>query len=230
LAAGKISTKKVSELVEEQIEGMIQSGMFKAGEKLPSVRELCEMFEVGRSAVRDAMTTLKGKGILQVKQGEGAYVCSFDSKNLFASQLMLPDTKDIRELFQVRKMLEPGLAEIAAEKRTEEDVLMLENLLTKESGNKWEADYEFHMKIARITGNQIVVQLIEFISAATRKAMIDVHQHIQTQELISNLLKEQHIHIFKSIQSNEVHKAKENMILHLDYVEKVLVNNVLIHT
>ncbi|MEL3973203.1 GntR family transcriptional regulator [Rossellomorea oryzaecorticis] len=69
MAAGKISTKKVSDFVEEQIEGMIQSGMFKAGEKLPSVRELCEMYEVGRSAVRDAMTTLKGKGILQVKQG-----------------------------------------------------------------------------------------------------------------------------------------------------------------
>ncbi|MEL3973202.1 FCD domain-containing protein [Rossellomorea oryzaecorticis] len=143
---------------------------------------------------------------------------------------MLPDTKDIRELFQVRKLLEPGLAEIAAEKRTEEDVVRLENLLTKESVNKWEADYQFHMKIASITGNGIVVRLIEFISAATRKAMIDVHQHIQTQESISNFLNEQHVQIFKSIQSNESNKAKENMILHLDYVEKVLVNNVLIHT
>ncbi|WP_175989448.1 FadR/GntR family transcriptional regulator [Bacillus sp. Marseille-Q1617] len=230
MTKSKISTKKVSELVEEQIQGMIQSGTFKSGEKLPSVRELCEMFEVGRSAVRDAMTTLKGKGILQVKQGEGAYVCSFDSKSLFASQLMLPDTKDIRELFQVRKMLEPGLVEMAAEKRSEEDVLILESLLTQESGRKWEADYEFHMRIARISGNQIIVQLMEFISAATRKAMIDVHQHIQSQEGISSQIEKQHHRIFQSIQSREPHTARESLILHLDYVEKVLVNNVLIHT
>ncbi|MGR3764489.1 FadR/GntR family transcriptional regulator [Rossellomorea sp. NS-SX7] len=226
----KISTKKVSELVEEQIEGMIQSGMFKTGEKLPSVRELCEMFEVGRSAVRDAMTTLKGKGIVQVKQGEGAYVCGFDSTSLFASHLMLPDTNDIRELFQVRKMLEPGLAEIAAEKRDEEDVLILKTLLTQKTGNEWEADYEFHMKIARITGNQIVVQLMEFISVATRKAMIDVHHHIQSQEEVSTQINEQHDWIFQSIQSRDPHTAKESITHHLDYVEKVLMNNVLIHT
>ncbi|MCA1055768.1 FadR family transcriptional regulator [Rossellomorea aquimaris] len=224
---GKISTKKVSEQVEDRIEEMIRSGMFKAGEKLPSVRELCDMFEVGRSAVRDAMTTLKGRGILQVKQGEGAYVCSFDSSSLFASRLMLPNTKDIRELYQVRKMLEPGLAEIAATVRSDEDVEVLQHLLS-EDGNKGEADYAFHMKIAGIAGNQILTGLMDFISAATRKAMSDVHQQIQSNEEISVRILEQHERILNSIESKQPDTARENMILHLDYVETVLVNNVLI--
>jgi GntR family transcriptional regulator, transcriptional repressor for pyruvate dehydrogenase complex len=227
LTADKIAVKKVSEQVEERIKGMIQSGMFKEGEKLPSVRELCEMFEVGRSAVRDAMTTLKGKGILQVKQGEGAYIRAFDTESFFTTQLMLPDTKDIRELFQARKMIEPGLAGMAAEKRTVEDVCILESFLSQEVMANWEADYEFHMKIARITGNRILVKLMAFIAASTRKAMIDVHQHIQSRDEISNLVMEQHNRIFKSIQSSDATAARENMISHLEFVEKVLVNNVL---
>jgi GntR family transcriptional regulator, transcriptional repressor for pyruvate dehydrogenase complex len=227
LTADKIAVKKVSERVEERIKGMIESGMFKEGEKLPSVRELCEMFEVGRSAVRDAMTTLKGKGVLQVKQGEGAYVRAFDTESYFTAQLMLPDTNDIRELFQVRKMIEPGLAEMAAEKRTVHDVHILEGFLSQDVMDKWEADYEFHMKIARITGNRILVKLMAFISASTRKAMIDVHQHIQSREDISKRVRDQHNRIFKSIQSSDAPSARENMIQHLDYVEKVLVKNVL---
>jgi GntR family transcriptional regulator, transcriptional repressor for pyruvate dehydrogenase complex len=227
LTADKIAVKKVSEQVEERIKGMIETGMFKGGEKLPSVRELCEMFEVGRSAVRDAMTTLKGKGILEVKQGEGAYVRSFDTESFFSTQLMLPDTEDIRELFQVRKMIEPGLAEMAAEKGTAEDVRILESFLSQEGVDKWEADYEFHLKIASITGNRILVKLMAFISASTRKAMIDVHQHIQSREEISSLVRDQHNRIFQSIQSSDASAARENMIRHLEFVEKVLVKNVL---
>ncbi|QWC20987.1 FadR family transcriptional regulator [Bacillus haikouensis] len=227
MTADKIAVKKVSVQVEERIKGMIQSGRFKEGEKLPSVRELCEMFEVGRSAVRDAMTTLKGKGILQVKQGEGAYVRAFNTENFFTTQLMLPDTKDIRELFEARKMIEPELAGMAAEKRTIEDIRILESFLSQEMMANWEADYEFHMKIARITGNRILVKLMAFISASTRKAMIDVHQHIQSREDISNLVGDQHNRIFKSIQSGDAPAARENMIRHLDFVEKLLVKNVL---
>lgn len=66
----KISTRKISEIAAEQIEDMIAKGSFKPGDKLPSVRELCELFGVGRSAVRDALTSLQGKGIVQVKQGK----------------------------------------------------------------------------------------------------------------------------------------------------------------
>lgn len=87
---GKIFIKKVSETVEQEIEKMIESGKFQSGEKLPSVRELCDLFGVGRSAVRDAITTLKGKGTVYVKQGEGTYICEFDSTKLFTNHMLIP--------------------------------------------------------------------------------------------------------------------------------------------
>lgn len=99
----KIVTKKVSETVSEQLEHLIASGAISHGEKLPSVRELCDQFGVGRSAVRDAITVLKGKGLVTVKQGEGTYVTPFDSSRIFNQNLYFSDPKKVTELFQVRK-------------------------------------------------------------------------------------------------------------------------------
>ena len=133
----KIRNKKVSDRVVEQIELMIESGEFTIGEKLPSVRELCELFGVGRSAVRDAITTLKGKGTVEVKHGEGTYICGFDSSSLFKSQVLLPSIKDVHELFQVRKMLETGMAEIASINRSEEMVSEMEVLVSNQVETGW---------------------------------------------------------------------------------------------
>ncbi|UOK56341.1 GntR family transcriptional regulator [Bacillus sp. OVS6] len=129
----KISTKKVSDTVSEQIEKMILDGSIPAGEKLPSVRELCERFGVGRSAVRDAITVLKGKGLVKVKQGEGTYVSKYDSSKIFSKAVMLPNANDITELFQVRKIVETGMAEMAACNRSEKDLTLMKKILTTQT-------------------------------------------------------------------------------------------------
>ncbi|MEH7886413.1 FadR/GntR family transcriptional regulator [Bacillus sp. JJ1609] len=218
----RISTKKVSESVTEQIEKMIEVGKFLPGEKLPSVRELCEMFGVGRSAVRDAITTLKGKGAVTVKQGEGTYICKFDSGRLFNNHLLLPSSKDISQLFQVRKLLEPGIAEIAAENRSEKDLKLMEGLLYGSGDNSWEADFNFHLAIAKAAGNEILVQLLEFISASMKKTMIGFHQCIEEDRKVFEEITRQHSQIFRMIQNKESAQAKQMMEEHLEYVEDLL--------
>jgi GntR family transcriptional repressor for pyruvate dehydrogenase complex len=222
----KISTKKVSESVVDQIEKMIESGKLQAGEKLPSVRELCDLFGVGRSAVRDAITTLKGKGMVNVKHGEGAFICEFNMTALFNNQMLLLSSRDINELFQVRKTLEAGIAEMASLHRSEEDLKLMEQCLSTQSENNWEADYDFHMAIAKATGNQIMVQLMEFISISTKKAMIDFHQYIQKNSDIVITVKQQHDRIYGSIKMGESKHANQMMLEHLDFVEELLQNSV----
>ncbi|MFC0272745.1 FadR/GntR family transcriptional regulator [Metabacillus herbersteinensis] len=223
----KIITKKVSESVGEQIEKMIESGTFKAGEKLPSVRELCEMFGVGRSAVRDAITALKGKGAVDVKQGEGTYVCEFDSTKLFNSTLLLPSTKDIKELVQVRKILETAIAEMAALNRTEYDLLNMKEILSTQVTSGWEADYQFHMAIAKAAGNEILIQLMQCISTTTKKAMNDFHKTIQTNKSTVKQIAEQHLEIYEYIKLGEPKKAHQKMSEHLNQVEELMQNSVL---
>lgn len=218
----RISTKKVSESVTEQIEKLIEVGTFLPGEKLPSVRELCEMFGVGRSAVRDAITTLKGKGAVTVKQGEGTYICKFDSGKLFNNHILLPSSKDISQLFQVRKLLEPGIAEIAAKNRSEKDLNLMEGLLYGRGDNSWEADYNFHLAIATAAGNEILVQLLEFISASMKKTMIGFHQCIEEDRKVLEEINRQHSQIFRMIQNKESEQAKQMTEEHLEYVEDLL--------
>jgi GntR family transcriptional regulator, transcriptional repressor for pyruvate dehydrogenase complex len=221
----KISTKKVSDSVVEQIEEMIKSGSFQAGEKLPSVRELCEMFGVGRSAVRDAITTLKGKGAVEVKQGEGTYILEFDSTRLFNNHLLLPGYRDISELFQVRKILEAEIAEMAALNRSEADLHLMEKILSNQSIKGWESDYHLHTAIAKAAGNEIIIQLVQFISATMKKAMIDFHNYIEKNPTTVQVIENQHIRIYESIKLAIPQKAKQTMIEHLNFVEKELLQS-----
>lgn len=224
---GKIFTKKVSETVEEEIEKMIESGKFQSGEKLPSVRELCDLFGVGRSAVRDAITTLKGKGTVYVKQGEGTYICEFDSAKLFTNHMLIPNCEDIKDLFQVRKILETGIAEMAASNRSVQDLVRMEEILSNLCINGWEGDYHFHMAIANATGNKSLIQLVQTISTTMKKAMIDFHRYIQENEDIVKTMDEQHDKIYESIKMGNPIKANQSMINHLQYVEEILQNNIL---
>lgn len=221
----KISIKKVSESVVEQIEEMIVNGSIRSGEKLPSVRELCEMFGVGRSAIRDAIITLKGKGIVDVKQGEGTYICHFDSKKLFNLSLISPESNDVQELFQVRKLLEPGIAEMAALYRTKQQIAELEKFFEQTSSSGWEEDYQFHMTIAKASANQIIYQFMQFISTTTKRHMIDFHHFIQQNDLINERITRQHKEIFKAVNNSAPHEAKEKMTEHLEYVEKIMKNS-----
>ncbi|WP_066318760.1 FadR/GntR family transcriptional regulator [Bacillus sp. FJAT-29814] len=223
----KISTKKVSESVEEQLEKMIHSGMFKAGEKLPSVRELCDLFGVGRSAVRDAITTLSGKGTVYVKRGEGTFVCEFDSSKLFNQHMLLSSSRDIREVFQVRKLLETGMAEMAAVNRTEDDLHILKHTLSGQASNPWESDYQFHLTIAKATGNEILIQLVQFISTTMKKVMMDFHHYIQKDDNTVNLISCQHQQIIESIEKRDPKAAKQSMSNHLNTVEELLQGSVL---
>lgn len=218
----KIAVKKVSESVVEQIEKLIEEGTFKSGEKLPSVREMCEMFGVGRSAIRDAIITLKGKGTVDVKQGEGTYIRSFESVNLFNQPLISPASSDVRDLYQVRKMLEPGIAEMAAVYRTESHLQAMEQTLISQSVNNGENDYNFHMTIAKASGNQIIIQLMQFISTTTKKHMTDFHTYIQRNHITVKKINDQHESLFNAIKNHDAIDAKMKMTEHLAFVEEIL--------
>lgn len=221
----KLEIKKVSDRVGEQLEKMIIYGTFQAEEKLPSVRELCELFGVGRSAVRDAITVLKGKGFVDVKQGDGTYVCGFDSTKLFKQTNIPVDTKDLTELFQVRKIMETGMVEIAAKTRNNSDISKMKETLSLTNVNGWEADYQFHKLIAVATGNVIFIQLSEFISDSMKQTMIDFYRYIENQEQTILKINQQHEQLVSFIELGNALAAKEMMTEHLLFVEDLFLQS-----
>ena len=109
---------RVSEEVAEQLKQSILLGHFKAGDKLPSERDLAEEFQVSRVAVREALRSLENTGFIETRQGAtgGAFVTDLTFEHLVSAfvDLFLAEKISAPELYQVRLLVEPEVARLAA--------------------------------------------------------------------------------------------------------------------
>ena len=127
----QIKKRKIYEEIADQLLDKIKSGELSPGSKLDSVQSLAEGFDVGRSAVREALSALRAMGLVEMRQGEGTFIKQYDPSTLSQSLStgILMNRQDTIELLQVRKILETGCAASAAEKRTEEELFQIQQAL-----------------------------------------------------------------------------------------------------
>ncbi|WP_042159567.1 FadR/GntR family transcriptional regulator [Paenibacillus gorillae] len=159
-----VPKRKLVDEILEQLQNSIFSGQFKPGDKLPTEIELMEQFSVGRSTVREAVKILVHAGVLQVRHGDGTYI-----KSVELPESYLKTAKKYREqhIYEVRKMLDLQICEIAVANRTEKDLENMQAYLDQrkkalDSGNYAdyvEADLHFHFAIAQSTQNELLVDL-----------------------------------------------------------------------
>ncbi|WP_199426351.1 FadR/GntR family transcriptional regulator [Thermaerobacillus caldiproteolyticus] len=227
----QIKPKKIYEEVAEAIFHMIKTGVLKPGDKLDSVQQLAEKFQVGRAAIREALTALKAMGLIELKQGEGTYVREFDPMMLSfpLSIAVLMKKEDIVHLLEVRKLLEAGAAALAAMKRTDADLQAMEQALremregigNEELGEK--ADLAFHMAIAVASQNPILVSLMNNVSEMMIETMRETRRiWLFSKQTTSEKLLEEHRKIFEAIQEKKAEAARQRMLAHLANVERVL--------
>ncbi|MEE4310400.1 MAG: FadR/GntR family transcriptional regulator [candidate division KSB1 bacterium] len=161
----------LSQEIELKIEEAIRLKKLEQGQKLPSEKDLCAMFGVSRTALREALRMLSARGLLTIKKGAGVYVNNYSS--LHASKTMslyleLQFDKDyMLHLVTVRQMLEPSIAKLAARNRTKRDLLRLERNLEafvkkdQDAEQLAKYDVEFHMTIAEATGNPLIPLIMD---------------------------------------------------------------------
>ena len=122
-----IKNQALTERIEERLFAYILDNHLKVGAKLPNEHELAAHFEVSRGTVREAIRLLVSRGVLRVKHGSGTYVASLFP--LHANPLGLDAVEDklqlALDLTDVRLMLEPSIASLAAQNRTDEEVEQL---------------------------------------------------------------------------------------------------------
>ena len=126
-----IKKAKVYEEIVAKVKEMIEKGRFKSGDQLPVERELAEVFRVSRSSVREALRSLESQGFIESRQGDGTYIASQPIESLVRplASVIFTEKDDQMELFEMRRMIEPDLAYLAAERATEEEIGMLEKVL-----------------------------------------------------------------------------------------------------
>ena len=192
-----IKNHALAERIEDHLFQYILDAGLKIGTKLPNEFELANHFGVSRGTIREAVRLLVARGVLRVKHGSGTYVASL--MPLKADPLGLDAIEDrfqlALDLTDVRLMLEPNIAELAARNRTEEEAAQLTEYCDAvrkkiEVGEDYLIeDMRFHWYLAKCSHNMVVEPLMPIIDAAvisianiTRKelltATIDTHQEI----------------------------------------------------
>ncbi|OZI10324.1 GntR family transcriptional regulator [Bacillaceae bacterium SAS-127] len=227
----KIKPKKIYEEVAEALLDSIRSGVLKPGDKLDSVQQLAENFHVGRSAIREALTSLRAMGLIEMRQGEGTYVKDFSPSGIAypIQNALLMNKEDMFHLMEVRQLLEVGVAFNAAQKRTEEDLLKIRWALEemKHHSNPTElgdeADLAFHLAIAEATGNPLLLSLMNHVSDLVSESMKEARRICLYSEMTTfDQLNEEHEAIFQAIEEGNPEKARLEMQNHIHNVENIL--------
>ena len=221
----KMNKKLLASQVEDALMDDILNKPVPIGEKIPNEYELAEMYGVGRSTIRETVKSLVSKGILEVRQGSGTYVIGTDT--LENDPLGFSKYEDkyklALELFEVRLMLEPEIAALAAQKATEQDKEEIVRLCDEVENfyragkNHTKKDQAFHAAIAKASGNSVVESLMPTIHTAII-TFVNLTYHKLMEETIQT-----HRAVTEAIVQGDSVGAKCAMIMHLTYNRQMLV-------
>src|SRR4051794_4656129 len=164
----RVQRTSLSDHIVEQIAELISRGTLKPGERIPSEKELCEKFGVGRTSVREALRSLSVMGVLETRMGDGSFVTSDAGRFLERSFHwgLLLNPKLVEDLIETRLMLESHTACLAAGKATAADLERIEETIHRMQESLAEPeqylahDLRFHLAIAEATQNSILQTLL----------------------------------------------------------------------
>ncbi|WP_353423544.1 FadR/GntR family transcriptional regulator [Staphylococcus xylosus] len=227
----KISNTKIYEQVADIILEQIKAGDYQVGDKLPSIQKIGKQYGVSVASVREALNALRTIGIIEMKQGYGTFIKQTEP-TFFELGDKFTSLSQIKELLELREIVESATVEKAALYRTEEDLVELKQALVEmgqavtdgTSGEK--ADLEFHLAIAKAAKNTLLVELLNNISELMRNSMEETRKlFIYSKQKTMNKLLEEHDVIYQAIlQQNDV-KAVDAMRAHLLEVKETILAN-----
>ncbi len=153
-----------------QIRDAIARGRFRMGDKLPTEFELMEELHVSRNSLREAMKILATMGIVEIRRGDGTYICSEVRPNImdFMVYSMLLEESCPEEIIELRQTLDEDILGLAIIKHTQADVQQLEGYIAKmrthfEQGElslAAKADYQFHIALAQACHNKFLSRIV----------------------------------------------------------------------
>jgi GntR family transcriptional repressor for pyruvate dehydrogenase complex len=165
-----VQTERLYQRIVAQIEHRIVAGELKVGDQLPSERELAEQFGVSRIAVREAVKALRAKGLVEVMPGRGTFITNGTEgvlRHSFGLLMRFGSTDGSANLVEVREILEPELAALAATRITDEQLAALSEAVgimdkaLDDADVFVEADLDFHLALAQATQNPIIPILLD---------------------------------------------------------------------
>lgn len=213
----KIARKNKPFYVAEQIIQAIKDGHYKPGDKLPPERSLAAAMGVSRSSVREALSALQVLNILESRPGDGTYVKeSAIEAELEARVLpLLAESDSPFMIFEARNAFEMGVVELAIDRATPEDYSPLDEALQRMRSSAAALDFEgylkanldFHMAIARATGNPLIERTMEQFWERTSQELLNAMLKRYWQDSVESSL-EIHEEILRAIKDRDKEVAR----------------------
>jgi len=215
--------------VINQIVEMIKAAEWKPGERIPGEIELAKKFEVSRNSIREALKALGHAGILESKPGLGTFLAkdALRSINTMEMGQFFRDETSLSDILEARLIIEPQLVKIAAERATNEDVARLEAAVkramqaVKTNTYSVQIGLEFHMLLAQIAGNRVIIRLFSSIADELRVQRSVLMLSHMTKEGFLRELRE-HGAILACIKRRDGERAAELLAVHLQTAMRIL--------
>lgn len=227
-AFGPIKNAKLSENIVAQIKKSILDGTYKPGDKLPSERELLDMFAVSRSSLREALRVLEEMGLIIIKRGPlgGAYVTRRGISSLASTvaDVVRMAEIDFEELSEMRLIIEPHMARLAAQNCTESDIEELEkqNHLREKAIDEGKipivVTINFHQAVARAAKNKMLRLVVDAIASILLDEFKKISLSLEDHRAILGF----HKHLTESIRNHDAESAFRIMQEHITDVTKRL--------
>lgn len=220
---------RMFEQVLHQIREYITSCNLVAGDKLMTERELASFLQVSRSSVREALRILEMFDVIHSKPGEGTVLKTPHIPKILTN--MLPfftiPTETSVELLESRKVLEGGIAKLAAKRRKDADIRLMQGVMERmvaaaDLENMIQADIDFHLFLAKAAYNNTLSDILILVSDLVTPNLYTVR--VQTQ-MISGANAEftrQHQAILQAIIDKDGRRAAEEMERHIDYTIQLI--------
>lgn len=217
---------RLYEQIVAQIEQRILDGEIKVGDQLPPERELAEQFGVSRTAVREAVKALREKGLVQVQPGRGTFITDGTSRAMRHSLGLMAKfggVESSRNLVEVREILEPEIAALAASRANDEQIAALHRAVETmdtaltDAETFIEADLDFHLALADATQNFLVPTLIDSIIELLRQDRKNVFLYVEGGAARGQF---HHKRILEAVLAHDPDKARQAMRAHLEQVRR----------
>jgi GntR family transcriptional repressor for pyruvate dehydrogenase complex len=213
---------RLSEEVSGDLQRRIARGEIKPGDRLPTEKALGEAYGVSRAVVREAIARLKADGLIETRQGSGAFAVEVPKAiNLRFWKGAGPGLDELRDIFELRAMVEGAVAELAAQRRDDDDLRAMAGHLQAmddalDSGfDGTVADDNFHIALAHATHNSYIGRLVEFLgqhfSDSRKLAWYDTN----LQRRLPHASQREHRALLDAIAQGDAEAARQRALEHL---------------
>ncbi len=220
---------RLCEEITGRIRELVERTRLRPGDRLPPERHLAELFQVSRNSVREAIKSLEQHGVLVSKPGSGTFIAEQNETDLAQAleQVFVRERSRLADIFELRILLEPQIAFLAAQRITDQDRAHLDEMIRQQeraiadNAAYQEHDLAFHDFIAACTGNEAIGRLMEKVQDMLTESRDEALRSPRRDK--ESFAGHQRIH--QALRERDADRAREAMTRHLQETQHRLFTN-----